>query len=136
MERKKGRCGVKLGVYSRFLFVMTTKNASNELDYVTEKVFDAHLLRRTEHCRIMPDRNAAIFLTAFASVKDLGQHFVLLSRNEELLFERHIRWRTRPIPAFEPTILRIAAFTRFGARCLICHHWCTGNFAPRIEFEV
>lgn len=88
----------------KYRFVYAPENSYGQ-DYVTEKVYYALqsgsvpiYLGAPNVDSFLPERNAVIHVSDFTSPQALGKYLQELSSNQSLLIERHLRWRTRPLP--------------------------------------
>jgi hypothetical protein len=109
----------------KYMFGNAMEN-SYGMDYVTEKVYDvfksggipiyAGALNVGD---FLPHRDAVIHVRDFASALDLATYLNRLSNDPELAYERHLSWRTVPLPQHIIDIARLN--TEFNPLCSICH---------------
>lgn len=70
----------------------------------------------------IPDRNAIIHVKDVASVKELREYLNLLAANRTLLAERHLLWRTRPLPERLGRMVKlIDNWSDYPFMCRVCH---------------
>lgn len=113
---------------SRHRFVYVAEN-SYGMDYVTEKVYRALMsgsvpiyLGAPNVDAFLPDRDAVVYAGDFDSPRELGTYLWEVSRNVTLLAERHLKWRTRPLPE---RFLRLSKLANrksdYSFACKVCN---------------
>ena len=110
-------------------FVYAAEN-SYGVDYVTEKVYYA--LQSNSSVPIylgapninafLPDRDAVIHVSDFHSPQALGDYLKKLSTNHSFLVEKHLLWRTRPLPErFLQLSKLVDKKSEYGFACKVCN---------------
>jgi hypothetical protein len=127
-SRKKYESNRYLQELGKHLFVYAPEN-SYGMDYVSEKIYHALISGSTpiymgapNIAAFLPDRDAVIHISDFATVQALGEYLQRLSDNRTLLVERHHAWRTRPLP---DRLLRLSQLvdkkSEYSFMCKVCN---------------
>lgn len=130
-ERPRGTNDNKFQIVKRYLFHLAFEN-SNELDHVTEKLWDSlragtlPIYFGAPNIEKLVPPKSLINVHNFRTWDDLGQHLQVLIRNKTKYMEYH-QWRKKPLPEF---FKKTWDFARVHSSCRICR-WA---FARREGF--